>query len=482
MGRLLGLRHHIPSYGTRNMTSPLSRLASVALILLVVLGRAQGAGTAEAPGWKAGVAKVAITPDQPLWMSGYSSRDHAAEGTLHDLWAKALVLEDPAGQRVALITLDLVGIDRSFSLAIRDALEKQFGLTRKQIAICCSHTHTGPIVGHNLQAMYFLDAAQKKAVESYADALAGKITRVVGDALSQLASAQLAWGVGRATFAVNRRTNREPEVPELAAAGKLKGPVDHDVPVLTVRDSAGALKTIVCGYACHATALSFYQWSGDWPGFAQIDLEKSHPGAVAMFWAGCGADQNPLPRRTVELAEHYGRQMAHAVELVLAGTLAPITGKLATSYAEIDLPLDRLPTQEELGSQAESNDKYQAARAKLLLKQISAGQPLSPTYPYPVQVWRLGNGPVWITLGGEVVVDFSLRLKAELGAERTWVAGYTNDVMAYIPSRRVLTEGGYEGAGAMVFYGLATVWAPEVEELIVREVRRQIAALPTDNK
>jgi neutral ceramidase len=424
------------------MRSPLNRLALAILIISATLGTFQGAGAADVSGWKAGVAKVVITPDQPMWMSGYSSRDHAAEGTLHDLWAKALVLEDPTGQRVALITLDLVGIDRSFSMAIRDALEKQFGLTRKQVAICCSHTHTGPIVGHNLQAMYFLDGAQKKAVDRYAHALAGKITRVVGEALAHLASAQLAWGTGRATFAVNRRTNVEPDVPALAAAGKLQGPVDHDVPVLTVRDPAGALKTIVCGYACHATALSFYQWSGDWPGFAQIDLEKSHPGAVAMFWAGCGADQNPLPRRTVELAEKYGRQMAQAVDQVLAGDLVPISGNLATSYAEIDLPLDRLPTQEELASQAESKDKYQAARAKLLLEQIDAGRPLSPTYPYPVQVWQLGNGPVWITLGGEVVVDFALRLKVELGAERTWVAGYTNDVMAYIPSRRVGTEGG----------------------------------------
>ena len=179
---------------------------------------------ADSSGWKAGAAKVVITPEQPMWMSGYSSRDHAAEGKLHDLWAKALVLEDPAGQRVVLITLDLVGIDRNFSLAVREALESSYGLTRSQVAICCSHTHTGPVVGGNLQAMYFLDAAQEKLVDDYADALQRKILAVVGEAITRVAAAQLAWGNGRATFAVNRRNNPEPEVPDWPRPASCAGP------------------------------------------------------------------------------------------------------------------------------------------------------------------------------------------------------------------------------------------------------------------
>ncbi len=230
---------------------------------------------------------------------------------------------------------------------------------------------------------------------------------------------------------------------------------------------------VAFGYACHATVLSFYQWSGDYPGFAQKYLEEQHPGATALFFAGCGADQNPLPRREVSLADQYGRQLAAAVDDVLSGVMHPVSGELQMKYAEIALPLATLPTPADLKNQAKSNNKYEAARAKMLLVQIDAGRPLSPTYPYPVQSWRLGPELLWITLGGEVVVDYSLRLKQELGRERTWVAGYTNDVMAYIPSRRVLTEGGYEGGGAMVYYGLPTVWSPDVEEAIVREVHKQ---------
>ena len=190
-----------------------------------------------------------------------------------------------------------------------------------------------------------------------------------------------------------------------------------------------------------------------------------------MFWAGCGGDINPLPRRTVELAEHYGRRLATAVDAVLlASEMLEVPSRLTTRFTEVDLPLDTLPTRGELQEQARSSDRYVAARAKMLLAQIDGGEPLSPTYPFPIGVWRLGDEVQFVILGGEVVVDYAIRLKVDLSGIRTWVAGYSNDVMAYIPSRRVLLEGGYEGGGAMVYYGLPTTWAPEVERVIIDAV------------
>ncbi len=423
-----------------------------------------------AAGWKSGCAKRAITPQSLMWMSGYASRDRPAEGTLHDLWAKAIVLEDAAGNRVALVTLDLVGIDRELSLAIRGAIESKYGLARQQIAICCSHTHTGPVVGDGLRAMYFLDDDQQARVIEYTARLKDIVVAVVGPAIADLAPAQLSWATGRTTFAVNRRNNPERDVSKLRAAGQLRGPVDHDVPVLAVRDPSGTVRSVVFGYACHATVLDFYQWSGDYPGFAQLALEAAHPGAVALFWAGCGADQNPLPRREVAHAESYGRRLAAAVDDVLGAPMKPIEGQLVAQYEEIDLPFDQLPTREQLVQDAAAENRYVASRAKLLLAQIDSGKPLSPTYPYPVQSWRLGKELLFVLLGGEVVVDYAIRIKHDLGRDTTWVAGYANDVKAYIPSRRVLAEGGYEGGGAMVYYGLPTVWSTEVEERIVQQV------------
>ena len=207
------------------------------------------------------------------------------------------------------------------------------------------------------------------------------------------------------------------------------------------------------------------------------DLEATHPGCIALFWAGCGADQNPLPRRTVELAKHYGRRLATAVDEVLLTTkMQPVAPKLTLSFNTIDLPLDKLPSRSEIEMDAKSTNKFVASRARLFLSQLDSGKPLASTYPYPVGVWRIGNDIQFISLGGEVVVDYSIRLKSELSGVKTWVAGYSHDVMAYIPSRRVLTEGGYEGGGAMVYYGLPSPWNEQVESNILAAIRKLLPA------
>jgi hypothetical protein len=409
-----------------------------------------------------------------MWMAGYAARDHPSEGAVHDLWAKAVVLEDPSGKKAALVTLDVCGVGRDLSLKVRDALKARHGLDRDRVVIACSHTHCGPVVGSNLLTMYKIkDDEQRQRIGEYAEFLAGALIDVVGQALTRFEPATLGWETGRAEFAVNRRNNKEPEVPALRAQLALQGPVDHDVPVLRVTGPDGRPRAIVFGYACHCTVLSFNQFCGDYAGFAQIEIEKRFPGAQAMFVAGCGADQNPLPRRTLELAESYGRQLADGVERVLNAPLRPISGPLSSSYDEIDLDFFKLPTREQLETEAQSKDLPLANRAKMLLKKIDTQGSLAPTYPYPVEVWRLGD-LTWIFLGGEVVVDFSLRIKRNLGSSHTWVSAYCNDVMAYIPSLRVLKEGGYEGGGAMVYYGLPSAWAENVEEEIIEAVARLV--------
>jgi neutral ceramidase len=453
---------------------PRLSLTSVSLLVVLSLSVLTRTGQA-AESWQAGLAKTNITPTTLMWMAGYGSRNKPAEGKLTDLWAKALVLQDGSGHRGLAITLDLVGIDRELAGSISDGIAKEHGLKREQIALFCSHTHSGPVVSKVLRPMheYMLPDEQKQLIAAYAAKLERQLIDLAGSALKDLQPATISWASGKATFAVNRRTNKEADVPMLRADGQLKGPVDHDAPVLAIRNAKGELRGILFGYACHATVLSGYEWCSDWPGYAQMELEKRHPGAIALFWAGCGADQNPLPRRTVPLAEDYGRQLAEAVDAALKSEQQPITGKLSTHYREVSVPLGTLPTKEELETAATSKDKFVVARAKMLLEDLAAGKPLRSSYPYPVATWNLGPDVSWVILGGEVVVDYSLRLKSDLHGTRTWVAGYANDVMAYIPSRRVLIEGGYEGGGAMVYYGLPTIWAPEIEEIIVKEAISQ---------
>jgi hypothetical protein len=421
-------------------------------------------------GWKAGAAAVKITPRQPMWMSGYASRTKPAEGTLIDLYIKALLIDDGQSKPVLLLTFDLIGLDRELSAEIKQLITAETGIPAENIALCCSHTHTGPVVHNNLRAMYLtaLDDAEWGRITAYAEFLKARVVELVQLAVKDLQPAELSWAQSKADFAVNRRNNPEPEVPALRAAGTLKGPVDHDVPVLQVIRN-GQLRAVAFGYACHATVLSSFEWSGDYPGFAQLEVEKKHPGCVAMFWAGCGGDQNPLPRREVALAKEYGGKLAEAVEAGLNSPQTSIMGSVRTAAVTVPLPFASMPSRESLEKLAAEDTGYEGRRARALLEEIQKKGDLSPTYPYPIQAWKLGNAPTWLFLGGEVVVDYSLRLKQKLGGSSIWIAAYTNDVMAYIPSKRVLEEGGYEGGGAMVYYGLPSAWDATVEERIIKE-------------
>ncbi len=453
-------------------------LTGGACLLLV-----SAADSDQVSGWKAGAASVVITPDEPTWMAGYGGRKAPAEGKLTELWAKALALEDASGRRGLVISLDLVGIDREMSRLICERVGAKHGLAREQIAIATSHTHSGPVVGRrNLGPLHWwrIDAEQQAKVDAYAAILVEKVVTVADEAIARLAPAEVQQGSGETTFAVNRRENKPyDQVPEWRARGELKGPVDHDVPVLSVRDpETRSLRAVLFGYACHATVLGGQEWCGDYPGYAQIEIEKAHPGCVALFWAGCGADQNPLPRQQVELAESYGQRLAAAVRETLDAPMAALAPALDTRFREIDAPLAEVPTTESLEkTAAEVPDSYEGGRARFLLhertKNEGADVGLDGSFPYPVGVWTLGDpqtGVDFVWLGGEVVVDYALRLKRERHGSRTWVAGYANDVMAYIPSLRVLREGGYEGGGSNVYYGLPALWDESIEETIVGAV------------
>jgi Neutral/alkaline non-lysosomal ceramidase, N-terminal len=423
--------------------------------------------------WKAGVAKADLTPSEALWMAGYASRERPAEAKLMSLWIKVLALEDAEGQRGVILTSDTLGIPQSIYRNVSGTLQKKFGLKPEQVILSASHTHCGPVLRGALYDAYPLDDNQRTLIEKYSARLETNIVEAVGRALADLAPARLASGQGSAGFAVNRRNNPEGKVPQLIEHGALNGPTDHSVPVLVVSTPDGKLKAVLFGYACHNTVMSFYQWSGDYAGFAQIALEKSHSGTTAMFFMGCGGDQNPLPRKELTFAERYGNMLAAAVEEALISPPRTLEPRLRTKMETINLDFGPTPTEAELENMKEDKAESHRRWANRLLAELKSGKPLARNYPYPIQAWTLGN-QLLVTLGGEPVVDYSLKFKQQFGTQ-TWVAGYCNDVMTYIPSLRVLKEGGYEGGGAMIPYGQpALSWGDDVEDLISGSVSRLV--------
>jgi len=416
--------------------------------------------------WQAGVARTDITPQDTLWLAGYASRTHAAQGTRHRLWAKAVVLQDQNGKQAVLITTDLLGFPKNIADRITDACRKNYNLERSQIILSSSHTHTGPVLRESLYLIYKMGDEHIEKIEAYSERLVHKIIDLVGTALKNKIPARLSAGNGVVRFQVNRRNN---DAGSLSVQTDLNGPNDYAVPVLQLRGENGGSFATVFGYACHPTVLNDYLWSGDYPGFAQLALEDKYPGITALFFQGCGADQNPLPRRSPELARQYGRELAAAVERIIEEKQDILQAHLKTGYSEISLAFDIPPDKESLEKLAEdSTAGFRQIWAKSMVKKIENQEPFPTSYPYPVQIWQLGDQIIF-ALGGEAVVDYAITLKRLYG-QNSFVMSYCNDVMGYIPTLEILREGGYEGAAAQMVYDLPANWRADIETQIISHV------------
>ncbi len=415
--------------------------------------------------WKAGVARVDITPTEPIWMAGYAARKRPSEGVRHPIHAKALALEDEQGTISVLVTADLGGFRREVAEPIAARASDEYGLPRERLVLNASHTHSGPITRVRRRPSYPLKPEHIEVINRYQKRLIDQVVGLIGDAMGDRQPATLSYEQGLAGFAVNRRRVRRREYPS---------PTDHDVPVLAVRKADGSLLAVAFGYACHATVLGDYEINGDWPGFAQSAVEDRNPGVVALFVNGCSADQNPLPRRKVELAKRYGDTLAIAIDLVLKGKMRPLGGPLRTAYEKVPLAF-KVPTKADLDARLSDENRRKREHAKRMLAILSEEGKLMESYLYPVQVWQFGDGLTFIALAGEVVVDYSLRFKGAYGWHDTWVSAYNNDVFGYVPSLRVLKEGGYEGGGAMLFTSLPGPFRAGVEETIAEMVDELVA-------
>jgi neutral ceramidase len=422
-------------------------------------------------GFRAGVARVEITPREPIWMSGYASRSHPSTGVRQPLWAKALALESGSGGPVVIVATDLVGLPAEVADEVAARAHLQFGIERSRLLLNSSHTHTGPVVWPGLAGMFDLPLGEEQKLHTYAARLVDDLVSVIGKSIADLSPAVVSYGFGEAGFAINRR---EPSARGIRLGVNPSGPSDHRVPVLLVAAPDGKKRAILFGYACHNTTLTgdFYELSGDYAGVATAKLEAEYPGAAALFLQLCGGDQNPNPRNTVELAEQHGVELAAAVDRVLGGPLAALNGSIRSSYVVTRLTFAAQPRsayQEDL-----ENPKSTPAarhRATRMLAAMVAGHPVRDT-AYPVQAVRFGKILTLLALGGEVVVDYALRTHREYPGEALIVAGYSNAVMCYIPSERVLSEGGYEVVDNMVYYGQPGPFAPGVENGVFQAIHR----------
>jgi len=415
--------------------------------------------------YSVGVSKIDITPDYPIRLTGYASRQKESEGVAQRIYARALAVGSDSEKPAILITVENCGLPATLRDVVATRLRKKKHIDPDRLALCSTHTHSGPWVEGFAPNIFGapIPKDQDQRVQRYTRQLTDALVNVSLRALENRSPATLTRGLGNAEFAANRRTKG--------------GPVDHDLPALFVTGSDGKLRAILLSYACHCTTLGgdFNQVCGDWAGYAAEDLEGEHPGAIALVALGCAGDANPDPRGTLDLARQHGLEICASVDAVFNGRVSKVEGGLVCRTRQVELPFEELPTRADWHRLAEQTNAV-GAHARLNLARLNRGEQLPLVVPYLIQTWTFGDNLALVFLPGEVVVDYSLRLKREFQAQRIWINAYANDVPCYIPSERILQEGGYEGGGAMIYYDKPTRLATGIENAIVQTVHDLLPA------
>lgn len=405
-----------------------------------------------------GVARVDVSPSYSVPLSGYGGRTKMSAGVEQRIWAKALAF-NPGTENVAvMVTVDNCGVPFHVRREVLRRLKNQ--VKPERFAILSSHTHSAPMLRGVLENLFSRDLTpeERKAIDRYTEDLTTALVKVVNEAISRPVPAYLSWGVGKSKMAENRRYG--------------SGPTDDDVPVLRVTDKKGKILAVLANYACHCTAISgkLMKVCGDWAGYTQEFIEEQFPGSTAMIAIGCAGDQRPAKRFGLEFAKENGAEVGRAIVKALGRDLKPIDQAPQCDAKQIDLPLTPARPRAEWEKLAKNKNRSFAYIAQKNLRRLDRGEELQSKVPYYVQSWGFGNDLLMVFLPGEVVVDYSVRLKHRFDRRRTWVNAYANDVPCYIPSERVLREGGYEGETAMRYYDRPERFAPGVENRILETV------------
>jgi hypothetical protein len=449
-------------------------------VLAVVVGASAGWAAADET-IPIGTAKVDITPDSPIRLTGYASRKTESEGVAQRLWAKAIAIGADEGEGPAvLMMVENCGICTPIRNEVAARLKAKAGVASERFVVCSTHIHSGPWVPTFARALLSeaLPAEHAAHMDQYARQLVDKMEQAAMAALAARQPGRLSFAQGEARFAMNRRSIKDGRC--IGMKPNPDGPVDNSLPILCVTDTAGKVRAVVVNYACHCTTIGgdFNKIHGDWAGVAQELIEAEHPGAMAMVSLGCGADANPEPRGKVEMTIPHGRAVADEVARLLKGKLRPLSSNFSAKRVACPLPFDKMPTREEFEARVAAADRPKASgREKAAGKQAADAlavldKNFLPTdLDYSVTAWSFGSDLAMVFLPGEVVVDYDLRLKRELDGSRLWVTAYANDVPCYIVTRRILEEGGYEPDFSMIYYGRPTRLAPGVEDRIITAVK-----------
>jgi hypothetical protein len=413
--------------------------------------------------WKVGLASAKITPGKPIMMAGYASRKTPSEGVEADLFAKAMAFEDGEGHKALLVTADIIGFPGEMAESIAARLKQSTGIPREAVLLNGSHIHTGPVVAVGRSSEFPEEYQQR--IREYAMEFEDHIVAIGEQALANLKPARISWSAGMAHFVMNRR--------EFTPRGVIlgvnpRGIADRTVPVMKVEGEGGELRAVLYGAATHNTTLTgeHMKLDGDYAGYSQAYLQERFAGVQAMFMLGCAGDSNPYPRGTTEYSKAHGKVLGEEVARVLEGKFQTVNGPLRTQFRMVDLPLETF-SREDVEKMAQGAASYRKFFTDGALETLATGGSLATSYKAPFALWQFGDSLTMVAFSGETVVDYAVMTEKALGPLNLWIAGYSNDIYGYLPTSRILEEGGYETRGLYAGFGL---FPPETENAVMKAI------------
>jgi len=438
---------------------------------------------------KAGIAKVNITPPVGVPQAGFAARADVSQGVLDDLFAKTLVLDD-GKLKIVIVTCDLLGLDKDVVAEIRRLIEKRTDISKNNVMIACSHTHSGPAIK---DPGYLEEKIIADFLPQWIEVLPYKIAGAVKMASNELVEARVGVGKGSSDIGVNRRLKTDEG--DITIGPNIQGITDPAVGLLRVDRADGSLLAVLVNYACHAVTLGPENlfFSADYPGYMMNILEKLWDGkTMVMFANGTAGNINPRIRGDYIATKRIGGMLAGEVLKIIETTETNSHISLNMLRKFMHLPLKKFPSLNKAKSQLQEKEQslFKAEEKEVLKQDMSGprGEIMRAKYRVRVieELQRLENEEdlkanrlateiqalrinesAFVALPGEIFVEIGLAIKRRSPFEQIFVIGYANDInVSYVPTSESYEEGGYEPDWAKVDQGADKIIEDEAVALL----------------
>ncbi len=461
-----------------------SFLSILVIVFVSLLDPTVHGNEASAESWFVGYAEADITPAPgQVQMSGFG-RERYAQGALAPLLTQVIVLRDGEQNTGVLITADILDFERVMVEAIRRTIKYKHDIPSENIMLAASHTHWGPAVRFRMS--YSIGAPNVW----YMGQLEEKIVNSVDSAFENMSVAMIDYGwIDFRSIGCNRRL---PVDGKITWGPYKEGSFDGHTPIFRITRGTKPRQLIVVGHACHPTSSGLIQkWSPDYPGAMRDYLAGKLPDTKAVFVQGCGGDakivhEDPNTGKLAfsaapERSKAAGEKLAMTVVTHLGeGRMVSLEGRLACSLVTGQISygerwpreeIERLAYPEPTKSGRRSNWLTWTARQSLALPDYSQ------SFRYDVQVWKLGNRLMIFGMEGEICSPWGPMLRAMAPTEHAMVVGFANSTSSYIPDKRIVQEGGYEGLTSQHAYFLPAPFTENIDNEIKQIVTRAINAV-----